>query len=50
MAKERASVRMQAQIKLMSEQGYSTHGSTKVHSLQGELFYQLGGTNAVKSL
>jgi hypothetical protein len=29
---------------------FSTHGATKIHSLQGELFYQLGGTNALKSL
>src|SRR5262249_28044286 len=29
---------------------FSTHGVTKTHSLQGELFYQLGGTNALKSL
>lgn len=29
---------------------FATHGSTKTHSLQGELFYQLGGTTALKSL
>jgi len=29
---------------------FSTHGVTKVHSLQGELFYQFGGTAALKSL
>lgn len=29
---------------------FSTHGSTKTHSLQGELFYQLGGATALKAL
>lgn len=50
-AKRPASVRVVAvDLAKAGHPEFARHGGTRVHSLQGEIFYQLGGAKALKAL